>query len=1280
MTFPKFCLVFKGNMKNTGQMKFESDPDIEIPEYPDLPITRKRRQIIKAIKNNKVVIISGETGSGKTTQIPKFCIEAGRGRKKTIGCTQPRRIAAINVAKRIAQELNQPIGRTVGYKIRFDDKTRPGTRIKIMTDGILLAETRADRFLNDYDTIIVDEAHERSLNIDFTLGILRTLIKKRKNLRLIITSATIDTQKFSQAFDNAPVIEVSGRTYPVETIYMPVSGENEETKAAEDQDYVEAAAKAVDLIVSKPGPGDILVFMPTEQDISDTIELIRGRQYPGTIALPLFARLSAKDQSKIFSKYPGRKIIVATNVAETSLTIPGIKYVVDTGLARIPRYSPRTGTTALPVTAVSQSSANQRAGRCGRVENGVCIRLFDEKEFIGRPFFTDPEILRANLAEVILRMISLKLGDISKFAFVDPPAPKSVRDGFNTLTELGAIKKTKNRKYHTLTKTGRIMAELPIDPRLSRILIQADKNGCLNEAAIIVSGLAIPDPRQRPAEKLQVAAQKHALFKAPDSDFITLLNIWNAFKGSGRKSRTSLKKFCQDHFLSFKRMQEWTDIHRQISRILKDHGIKCEKKTCLSGDTLYEALHKALLTGYISHIAHKKEGNIFTAAKGQQAMIFPGSGLFREAGNWIVAAEFVKTSRLFARTAARIKPEWIEEIAPDLCTRTYFEPHWEKKKGCVMAMEQVSIFGLVIVSQRKVLYGRINPGESCEIFIRHALVRGEIFQKFEFMTHNMKLINQVETLEHKTRKKDILASEDDLCLFYKKRLPELFYDIRSFTKFIRQQKNQNFLKMTLDDLQKSTVNDNHLALFPDSLSTPQARFKLEYKFSPGSEYDGVTLKVPAGRASLVPGHALEKLVPGLFEEKITALIKALPKKYRIKLVPASEKAKIIAQHMPKDDRPLFSMLSSFIKHRFNLVIPATAWSDKNLPDHLKMRISIRDHKDKEIKAARDKSVLDDFSSDHEYTKDMAFEAAKQNFEKSPVTSWDFKDLKENIIIAQDNGWQVKAFIGLKIEKSCSGNGEVLSLRLFMDEQTAIESHCRGIGRLFHSSYPEHFKALEKDIAASHEIRQLAPAFGGHIKFRRAIYRLIVKQLFEKNIRMRKEFKAHAQRQIPRLYSDGQKILDIIIRTGKQYHACMDLITRLGFRHQNRKKTYEMLTALMKELKNLIPENFADLYTPERIQDLCRFAECIQARAHKTVENPMKQEKKNKKFLYYANALNRQIDQLTPDTSKEKSEKTQEFFWMIEEYKISLFAPKIKTGIRVSEKKLDQFLMQLTTML
>ncbi|MCG8568243.1 MAG: ATP-dependent RNA helicase HrpA, partial [Desulfobacterales bacterium] len=549
---------------------------------PKLPITAKKDEIVAAIRENSVVIISGETGSGKTTQIPKFCLEAGRGRSGFIGCTQPRRIAAINVAKRIAQELNQPMGQSVGYKIRFDDMTAPKAHIKLMTDGILLAETQTDRFLNQYDTLIVDEAHERSLNIDFTLGILRKLVKQRRDLKLIITSATIDTEKFSKAFDGAPIIEVSGRMYPVDVQYRPITGPNGEKLSSEDQGFVEAAAEATENILVQSRTGDILIFMPTEQDIGETLELLRGRNYPGVTALPLFARLSAKEQAKVFTSQPGRKIIVSTNVAETSLTIPGIKYVVDTGLARIPSYSPRTRTTALPVSPISQSSANQRMGRCGRVENGICIRLYDEDDFNGRPFFTAPEILRSNLAEVILRMISLNLGDVSVFPFIDPPAPKSIRDGFDTLVELGAIREKKRRpegqgsqgkKMYELTRVGRIMSRIPVDPKLSRILIEADKNRCLAEAVVIATALSISDVRQRPADKAAAADQQHAQFKDPTSDFVTILNIWDAYKAAEKKlkSRGKLKRFCVDRYLSLKRIREWQDIHRQIRQQLRDH-------------------------------------------------------------------------------------------------------------------------------------------------------------------------------------------------------------------------------------------------------------------------------------------------------------------------------------------------------------------------------------------------------------------------------------------------------------------------------------------------------------------------------------------------------------------------------------------------------------------------------------------------------------------------------------------------------------------------------------
>ncbi len=1265
---------------------------------PRLPITAKKETIISAIKKNRVIIISGETGSGKTTQIPKFCLKAGRGIEGMIGCTQPRRIAAVNVGKRIAEELGQSIGDAVGYKIRFDDKTRDQAYIKLMTDGILLAETQTDPFLNAYDTIIIDEAHERSLNIDFTLGILRRLVKKRRDLKLIITSATIDTEKFSKAFDDAPIIEVSGRMFPVETIYRPFLNNDDDNQSVEDQGYVEAAADAVQHLVTRSRSGDVLVFMPSEQDIGETMELIRGRQLPGTKVMPLFARLSAKEQSRVFSRQVGRKIIVATNVAETSLTIPGIKFVVDTGLARIPSYSPRTRTTALPVSPISQSSANQRMGRCGRVENGVCIRLYDEDDFGARPFFTSPEILRSNLAEVILRMISLNLGDVTSFPFIDAPSPKSIKDGFDTLLELGAIreKKAKNsKKRYLLTPTGRIMAKLPVDPKLSRILIAADAAGCLKEAAIIATALAVSDPRQRPADKTQAADQQHAVFKDPSSDFVTLLNIFHAYKKTEKKlkSRSKLIKFCQAHFLSFKRLREWNDIHRQILRILKEHNITgnagglnqtvikdLKSKEFDIGGPLYIALHKSLLTGYLAHIAHKKEKNIFNAAKGQQAMIFPGSGLFGKTGNWIVAAEYVKTSQLFARTVANIDPEWLESIGKELCLKTHSDPHWEKKRGAVMAKEQVSLFGLVIVSNRSVPYGRINPDEAFEIFIRQALVEADIHQKFEFMTHNQALMTQVEELEHKTRKKDIMATEDDIFLFYQSRLPRPFFDIRTFSRFIKEQKSQGFLKMNLSDLQKSRVDETQLARFPDALTMPDGRFKLEYAFDPGSKKDGVTIKVPAVSTARVSRHKLDRLVPGLFEEKIAALIKGLPKKLRIQLVPVSQNAAIIAKELPSDDRPLFSLLSGFIKKRFNITIPATMWTDNELPDHLKMRISIRDKKGKEIKAVRDKEILSQFSDTLPREHQNAFGRLQKKFEKTNISEWNFGDLDNVITIEPDQEFSQKGYPGLCIEKENRSSHPGLSLRLFKSRSRALACHPKGVGQLYTFCFPEDFKALRKDINGNPDIKKTAASFNGRTKFQQAVFTLILSTLFEKDIRTKEAFDAHGQQHIPKLYQTGQKIIKTISRVGHEYQACFELIGKLSLKHQKKKKTFDHLTFLFSELKNLVPPNFTSLYTIDRIRHLDRYIAGIGVRAQKMVDNPQKEEQKATRLTVYTRHLNSLLSSLTKETSKEKSDAVEDFFWLLEEYKISIFAQHIKTARKVSAKKLDKILTRISTMI
>jgi ATP-dependent helicase HrpA len=1269
---------------------------------PALPITAKKQEIIAAIQAHPVVIISGETGSGKTTQIPKFCLEAGRGTAGMIGCTQPRRIAAMTVAKRIAFELNEGLGQSVGYKIRFDDNTPAHAYIKLMTDGILLAETQQDRFLNQYDTLIVDEAHERSLNIDFTLGILRRLIKTRRNLKLIITSATIDTEKFSKAFGNAPIIEVSGRMYPVELSYAPIissqpKGKNRET-GSDDQGYVEAAAEAAANILSQTRSGDILIFMPTEQDIGETMEILRGKNHPGVNILPLFARLSAKEQSKVFSLGAGRKVVVSTNVAETSLTIPGIKYVVDTGLARIPSYSPRTRTTALPVTPISQSSANQRMGRCGRVENGVCIRLYDEDEFQSRPFFTSPEILRSNLAEVILRMISLNLGDVATFPFIDPPAPKSIKDGFDTLLELSAIQSKKiqgrqNRgksggtKTFALTPIGRIMARLPMDPKLSRILIESSKTGCLKEAVIITTALTVSDIRQRPADKIQAANQKHAVFKDPASDFITLLNIWNACQKAGKtlKSRSKVRKWCIENYLSFKRLREWQDIHRQITRMLKEHriaqenplpGASSKPNEFEHGGPLYMAIHKALLHGYLAGIAHKKEKNFFMAAKGQQAMIFPGSGLFNKAGNWIVASEYVKTSQLFARGVANIDPEWLEEIGRDICIRTHSDPHWEKKRGEVVAKEQVTLFGLIIVNNRKVAYGKINPQESGELFIRHALVKGEIFQKFGFMDHNQKLINDLEDLEHKTRKRDILASEEDIFLFYQSKLPKPFFNIRTFARFIKDQKDDSFLRMTLEDLQRNQVDEDLLSLFPDRMSMDQGEFALSYEFNPGSKTDGVTMKVPADSATLVSRHQVETLVPGLFREKIACLIKALPKKFRIQLVPVQDTATCIADLMPRTGKPLYTLLSEFIRDHYKITIPASAWSDKSLPDHLKMRISIRDEKDKEIKSLRDLSKLKSFAKERPKAKSNSFDRARAQYEKNNITSWDFPDLLPGISLDEESGFTRKVFMGLVQENSDQG----LALKLFKSQANALASHKKGISRLFEITFPDDVKALKKDVRTDRGLRQIAPYFNGPGPFQDMVYSAIAREYLEQDIRTKEEFDTHVLDIRPKLYTHGQEFIKKVMAVGREYETCFSLIQKLSLQYKDRPAPFQALTLVFNELKNICPPHFIELYGLSRIIHLPRHIACLGIRARRAVDNPVKENQKAGLIAPYERRLNALVSRLTDQASQEKADAIEDFYWLLEEYKISVYAQELKTRFKISAKRLDKALAEISTMI
>jgi len=1273
------------------------------PIYNDaLPILSKKDDIIDAISNHPVVIISGETGSGKTTQIPKFCLAAGCGIDGKIGCTQPRRIAAMTVSKRIAEELGETLGESVGYKIRFKDKTSPNAFIKIMTDGMLLAETQNDPYLNEYDTIIVDEAHERSLNIDFILGILKTLLKKRKDLKVVITSATIDTEKFSKAFDHAPVIEVSGRMYPVDVRYLPM-----DSKFGDDdeQTHVDMAVYAVDRLFKETVSGGMLVFMPTEQDIRETCDLIREKNNKNATVLPLFARLSASEQSRVFSRGLGRKVIVATNIAETSITIPGIKYVIDTGLARISRYMPRSRTTSLPVTAISKSSADQRKGRCGRVENGVCIRLYSEEDFENRPLFTSPEILRANLAEVILRMISLKLGDISNFPFIDKPALKSIQDGFDLLYELGAIilessQKKKEKQHFSLTKKGRLMAKMPVDPRLSRMLIEAQAEGCLEALIVIASALSIQDPRERPAEKAQEADQAQKIFCDPFSDFITLLNIWNKYHEVLKKEKTTgrIKKFCKTRYLSFKRMREWRDIHAQLSEALKEYDPDDKNKKVIESrikkrvlpeqqtikntisntefSDLYTAIHKSLLSGLLSNIAMKKEKNIFFATKGKEVMIFPGSSLFNTAKEWIVAAELVETSRLFARTCANIDNTWLEKLGGNLCKYTYLHPHWERKRGQVVAYEQVTLFGLIIIPKRKVSYGRINPEQATEIFIQSALVEGDVKENFAFMLHNQNLIDNVKNMEDRIRRKDILVSEADLFDFYTKRLKGC-YDIRTFKTYLKQNKNDHFLRMNPEDITRYAPDEKELSLYPDRIDLGNLSLDCAYRFEPGTTDDGVTVTIPASMADAIPSESLGWLVPGLYREKITTLIKGLPKTFRKKLVPVANTVNIIISEMPKAKTSLITALGNFIYTRFGIDIPSSAWPDDLLPDYLKMRVSITNAKGKELFSGRDLNILSRHVSNKiGPVESPEMDAAKTDWERTHITCWDFPDLPEFIDLKDKNMKQWLVYPGLQ---KADPKQKSVNLRLFQSNETAIESHKEGVALLFTLYFSKDLKFLKKTLKLPKDMEEISNYFGGSARFEKRMYESIINKLFLKNIRSKDAFFAYAESITQSILSEGRELLNQSLPVLEAYHETRTTIYALETAHNTNKAVLEFLKGLRTELSKLVPETFVDLYDADRIIHLIRYMKALEIRARRAVVDFEKDRAKADDIQIFTKSLNQLLKGLSPTTSKEKKAAIEAYFWLIEEYKVSIFAQELKTSVPVSKKRLKEKLKEIERM-
>lgn len=1229
-------------------------PRIDFP--PELPISSRSSDIIRAIRDHSVVIISGETGSGKSTQLPKMCLKAGRGLAGQIACTQPRRIAAITIAHRIAAELNENLGFSVGYKIRFRDRTTPEAFIKVMTDGMLLAETQSDPQLYAYDTLIIDEAHERSLNIDFLLGISRTLLEKRPDLKLIITSATLDTEKFSRAFRNAPVIEVSGRQYPVEVEYRPPESFSQK---ADDLDYVETAAKAVDLIKKKKPGGDILVFMPTEQDILETCERLQGRMYPQTTVLPLFARLPGTQQGRVYH-VKGPKIVVATNVAETSLTIPGIRYVVDTGLARISQYHPGTRVNSLPVSPIARSSADQRMGRCGRVRDGLCIRLYSQKDYAARLPFTPPEILRSNLAEVILRMIDLKLGNPADFPFVERPKPSNIKDGYDTLLELGAVIRTSGD--YRLTDTGRIMARMPLDPKISRMLLEAREENCLREVAVIAAALSIRDPRERPPEKAEQADAKHAPFQHKNSDFLTLLNIWDRYHATLKKlgSRRKQRRFCHEHFLSFSRMREWVHVHAQICGILQEQKIPLGRLARVEiGKDLYAGIHRSILSGYLTNIAVHKEKNMYTAAKAREVMVFPGSILFGKSCPWIAAAEMVKTSRLFARTAARIEPEWLEKLGGERCRFAYSNAHWDRKRGEVRAFEKVTLYGLEIITQRPVSYARIHPEEAHEIFIRSALVEGDLNNPPDFLSHNLALVERLTTLEEKLRRRGLVAGEEILFDFYSCRLPGMVEE-RTLRSTIREKGCDVFLKMNESELLKALPDEEELSGYPNILVLGDQRLPLTYRFSPGDKDDGVTVRIPSTALVDIPAKALEWGVSGQFKALVSALVKGLPKRYRKLLVPVSEKIDVILQELDSGEESLYKNLSDIVRRRFRVDIPVSVWDTADIPAHLRMRVAVMGLDETELGAGRDLAALKKikWSADAPLSSEK-WKDARQQWEKSGLTDWDFPDLPESLAI----GPFVTAYPAL-----VPGEGHV-DLRLFSSRSEAQESHERGVQELLNRKFTKDLDFIKRYLVLSEEQQSVALFFGGRKFLEKELMKALQREVLRKNIRTREELLALSETLNRDLIEKGHSLRESLLGILSAFENLHRFLSDTAKASASNKAVQDLLDLARQDLAALLPQNFLQHIFLERLVHLPRFLEAIRLRVARGKVEPAKDRSKSDQLAPVLRAFEQIRSRNQDDLSPEKAAAVENLRWMLEEFKVSLFAPELKTAYPISLKRI-----------
>ncbi|MFF4787409.1 ATP-dependent RNA helicase HrpA [Streptomyces griseorubiginosus] len=1237
-------------------------PAVTYPEQ--LPVSQKKDEIAAAIRDHQVVIVAGETGSGKTTQIPKICLELGRGVKGMIGHTQPRRIAARTVAERVAEELDTPLGEAVGWKVRFTDQVnQDATFVKLMTDGILLAEIQTDRELRAYDTIIIDEAHERSLNIDFLLGYLAQLLPRRPDLKVVITSATIDPERFSRHFGDAPIVEVSGRTYPVEVRYRPLLEEDSEDS---DRDQITAICDAVEELQGE-GKGDILVFLSGEREIRDTADALVKKNYRFTEVLPLYARLSHAEQHRVFQPHTGRRIVLATNVAETSLTVPGIKYVIDPGFARISRYSHRTKVQRLPIEAISQASANQRKGRCGRTSDGICIRLYSEEDFEARPEFTDAEILRTNLASVILQMTAAGLGDIEKFPFIDPPDHRNIRDGVQLLQELGALDPSEKDVRKRLTQTGRKLAQLPVDPRLARMVLEADKNGCVREVMVIAAALSIQDPRERPADKQTQADQQHARFKDETSDFLAYLNLWRYVREQQKeRGSSSFRRMCKQEYLNFLRIREWQDIYTQLRTVAKQMGIHLNEE-----DAADQSVHVSLLAGLLSHIGMKdvKDGNKneYLGARNAKFAIFPGSSLFKKQPRFVMSAELVETSRLWARVNARIEPEWVEPLAEHLLKRTYSEPHWEKDQAAVMAYEKVTLYGVPIVAQRKVNYGRIDPESSRELFIRNALVEGDWRTHHKFFADNRRLLSEVEELEHRARRRDIVVDDDTLFDFYDQRLPEHVVSGAHFDSWWKRKRHEEpeFLDFEREMLIRESAEAVTKADYPDSWRQGPLKFRVTYQFEPGADADGVTVHIPLQVLNQVKDEGFDWQIPGLREELVTELIRSLPKPIRRNYVPAPNFAKRFLDTAVPLQEPLTVTMARELKRMVGVPFDAEDFDQSRIPDHLRITFRIVDERRRKLAEAKDLEAL------RLQLKPKARQALSQaaaatasreggeSLERKGLTDWTIGSLTR-VFETRRAGQPVKAYPALV------DDGDTVSVRLFDTEAEQAEAMWKGTRRLIVRNIPVNPAKFASEKLTNPQKLALSANPHGSIQ---ALFDDCATAAADKLIG---DFGGPAwdEESYRKLYDKVRsEIVDTTVRTVGQVQQVLAAWQACERRLKAVRSPALLanLADVRKQLDALVKPGFVTETGLRRLPDLMRYLVAADRRLQQMPTNAQRDTTRMEKVHEMQDEYAWLLEQLPQ--GRPVPQQVLDVRWMIEELRVSYFAHALGTAYPISDKRI-----------